>query len=80
MKRALGLHSSGGSGDMQRLSSFKSKKNPTITDVLRAQMRISEQSETRIRKALSRATAGQVLHCLKIKLFSILLQIFRCLD
>ncbi|XP_024384353.1 protein unc-13 homolog [Physcomitrium patens] len=59
MKRALGLHSSGGSGDMQRLSSFKSKKNPTITDVLRAQMRISEQSETRIRKALSRATAGQ---------------------
>jgi hypothetical protein len=59
MKRAFGLQSSGGSNEMQRSSSFKSKKN-TISDTLRVQMGISENSETRIRRALSRATAGQV--------------------
>lgn len=60
MKRAFGLQSSGGSNEILRSSSIKSKKNPTISDILRVQMRISEDSETRIRRALSRATAGQV--------------------
>lgn len=60
MKRAFGLQSSGGSTEILRSSSFKSKKNTTISDVLRAQMRISENSETRTRRALSRASAGQV--------------------
>lgn len=59
MKRAFGLQSSGGSSEIQRSSSFKPKKNPTISDVLRVQMRISDQSEMRIRKALTRATAVQ---------------------
>lgn len=68
MKRAFGLQSSGGSSEIQRSSSFKPKKNPTISDVLRVQMRISDQSEMRIRKALTRATAVQVSNCLKIKL------------
>lgn len=60
MKRAFGLQSSGGSSEIQRASSFKSKKNSSISDTLRVQMRISENSETRIRRALSRAIAGQV--------------------
>ncbi|KAG0560384.1 hypothetical protein M758_10G172500 [Ceratodon purpureus] len=59
MKRAFGLQSSGGSSEIQRASSFKSKKNSSISDTLRVQMRISENSETRIRRALSRAIAGQ---------------------
>lgn len=67
MKRAFGLQSSGGLSEMQRSSSFKPKKNPPISDILRVQMRVSDQSETKIRKALTRATAGQVLYCLKIK-------------
>lgn len=66
MKRAFGLQSSGGSTEIQRSSSFKSKKNTTISDVLRVQMRISESSETRTRRALSRATAGQVYSSYKV--------------
>lgn len=60
MKSAFGLQSSGGSTEVQRSSSFKSKKPMTISDVFRVQMRISESSESRTRRALTRAIAGQV--------------------
>lgn len=59
MKSAFGLQSSGGSTEVQRSSSFKSKKPMTISDVFRVQMRISESSESRTRRALTRAIAGQ---------------------
>lgn len=82
MKRAFGLQSSGGSTEIQRSSSFKSKKSTTISDILRAQMRISENSETRTRRALSRATAGQVhLSSKKYQTqFNLLFQLRNCLD
>lgn len=59
MKKAFGLQSSG-SSEIQRSSSFKSKKAPTMAETLRVQMHISEHSDLRTRRALSRATASQV--------------------
>lgn len=59
MKKAFGLQSSG-SSEIQRSSSFKSKKAPTMAETLRVQMHISEHSDMRTRRALSRATPSQV--------------------
>lgn len=59
MKKAFGLQSSG-SSEMPRSPSFRSKKGPTVAEIIRVQMRISEHHDMRTRRALSRAAAGQV--------------------
>ena len=53
VKRALGLKTSSSKG---------SKRAGTTGELVRMQMRISEQSDTRIRRALLRIAAGQVLN------------------
>lgn len=51
VKKALGL----------KTSSLKNKRPVTTGEVVRLQMRISEQSDSRIRRALLRIAAAQVL-------------------
>jgi len=52
VKKALGLKTSS--------SSLKNKRAVTTGELVRTQMRISEQSDTRIRRALLRIAAAQV--------------------
>lgn len=58
MKKALGLKSSKKSPS-QECNSPKPKKPVTTGDLMRVQMRISEQTDSRIRRALLRIAAGQ---------------------
>jgi hypothetical protein len=66
MKKALGLQGTTAATPTRELSqralSFKSnKKTPsTVTEIMKVQLRISDQSEVRTLRALSRAAAGQV--------------------
>jgi hypothetical protein len=66
MKKALGLQGTTAATTTRELSqralSFKSnKKTPsTVTEIMKVQLRISDQSEVRTLRALSRAAAGQV--------------------
>ncbi len=53
LKKALGLQSSG-------ISSLHGQKSRSTAEIIRDQMLISEQSDMRTRRALSRAAAGQV--------------------
>ncbi len=55
LKKALGLKSSGGSS-----SSSRGRKPYSTAEIIRDQMLISDQSDMRTRRALSRAVAGQV--------------------
>jgi hypothetical protein len=65
MKKALGLQGTTAATTTRELSqralSFKSnKKTPsTVTEIMKVQLRISDQSEVRTLRALSRAAAGQ---------------------
>eukprot|EP01018_Ginkgo_biloba_P030442 Gb_20494 [translate_table: standard] len=63
VKRALGLPSKKVPNKEIRpsssLSSLKPKKPPTIAEIMRQQLRISEQSDIRLRRALLRILSGQ---------------------
>lgn len=61
VKKALGMKSvkkRGGGGDS--VSQGRSKRAVTVGELVRVQMRISEQTDSRIRRALLRIAAGQV--------------------
>ena len=63
VKKALGLKSSPSSrrrtgGDSG--SQGKTKRSITVGEMMRVQMRVSEQTDSRIRRALLRVAAGQV--------------------
>nr|DAD44644.1 TPA_asm: hypothetical protein HUJ06_002873 [Nelumbo nucifera] len=58
VKKALGLRSSKKSPGKE--SPSKSKKPVTVGELMRVQMRVSEQMDTRIRRALLRIAAGQL--------------------
>lgn len=64
MKKALGLRSSSSSGIKRTEGSpgsgGKPKKPVTIGELMRIQMKVSENFDSRIRRALLRITAGQV--------------------
>lgn len=60
IKKALGLRSKKSSEKEQLAAPSNAKKPPTVVDVVKMQMGISDQTDTRIRRALSRTAAGQV--------------------
>ncbi|MCO5595056.1 hypothetical protein L7F22_049093 [Adiantum nelumboides] len=60
IKKALGLRSKKGSEKEQLAASSNSKKPQTVVDIVKMQMGVSDQTDTRIRRALSRTAAGQV--------------------
>ncbi|XP_077217884.1 elongation factor Ts (DUF810) [Tasmannia lanceolata] len=59
MKKALGLRSSKKSPSKDN-SPSKSKKPVTVGELMRVQMRVLEQTDSRIRRALLRIAAGQL--------------------
>ncbi|KAL2321318.1 hypothetical protein Fmac_030287 [Flemingia macrophylla] len=72
VKRALGLKTA---------SSRGSKRAATTGELVRVQMRISEQSDTRIRRALLRIAAGQLGRRMESVVLPLeLIQLFRSLD
>ncbi|KDP33727.1 hypothetical protein JCGZ_07298 [Jatropha curcas] len=64
VKKALGLRSgptkrrTGGAGDS--VNGGREKKTVTIGELVRVQMRVSEQTDSRIRRAMLRVAAGQL--------------------
>jgi hypothetical protein len=67
MKKALGLKSPGsgskkspGSGSSSGSGQGKARRALTVGELMRAQMRVSETVDSRIRRALLRIAAGQV--------------------
>lgn len=64
VKKALGLKSSSNSkrsnGDDSVGSQGRTKRSVTVGEMVRTQMRISEQTDSRIRRGLLRVAAGQV--------------------
>ncbi|KAG5087475.1 Protein unc-13 [Glycine soja] len=73
VKRALGLKTSSSRGS--------SKRAATTGELVRVQMRISEQSDTRIRRALLRIAAGQLGKRMESVVLPLeLIQLFRSLD
>lgn len=69
MKKALGLRSSSGSGlstgsgpGSPSPPPVKSKRPLTVGELMRAQMRVTENNDSRIRRALLRIAAGQVFY------------------
>lgn len=65
MKKALGLRSSSSSGlspgsGAGSPSPGKGKRPLTVGELMRAQMGVSENNDSRIRRALLRIAAGQV--------------------
>lgn len=65
MKKALGLRSSSGSGLSTGSAGspsppVKNKRPLTVGELMRAQMRVTENNDSRIRRALLRIAAGQV--------------------
>lgn len=60
IKKTLGLRSKRGAEKEQGGTPPKSKKELTGVDIVKIQMGISDQTDTRIRRALSRTAAGQV--------------------
>lgn len=57
VEKALGLKTS---SSKKKGSQVKSKRAVTTGELMRLQMRVSEQTDTRIRRALLRVAAGQV--------------------
>lgn len=66
VKKALGLKTSSSSASKRRggggesMSQGRVKKAVTVGELMRVQMRVSEQTDSRIRRALLRVAAGQV--------------------
>ncbi|KAA8521841.1 hypothetical protein F0562_012537 [Nyssa sinensis] len=64
VKKALGLRSSSNSGlkrnESSPSSAGKAKRPVTVGELMRVQMRVSETTDSRIRRALLRIAAGQV--------------------
>ncbi|KAJ9688334.1 hypothetical protein PVL29_014167 [Vitis rotundifolia] len=62
VKKALGLNSSSKRGAAKESSAAqaKSKKPVTVGELMRVQMRVSEQTDSRIRRGLLRIAAGQL--------------------
>lgn len=66
VKKALGLKTTptkrrgGGAGGGESVSQGRVKKAVTVGELMRVQMRVSEQTDSRIRRALLRVSAGQV--------------------
>lgn len=60
VKKALGLKTSSSKRKGESVSQVKSKRALTTGELMRLQMRVSEQTDTRIRRALLRIAAGQV--------------------
>ena len=62
MKKALGMNSSLKRGAAMESSAAqaKSKKSVTAGELMRVRMRVSEQTDSRIRRGLLRIAAGQV--------------------
>lgn len=64
VKKALGMKKRGGGGDVREGESSgqpdRVKKSVTVGELVRVQMRISEQIDSRIRRALLRIASGQV--------------------
>lgn len=67
MKKALGLKSSSGkkaSPGKESTPSKPARKPATVAELMRLQMGVSEQTDSRIRKGFLRIAAGQVIFCL----------------
>lgn len=66
MKKALGLRSSSSTGikrpEGSPGSGGKPKKPVTVGELMRVQMKVSENVDSRIRRALLRIAAGQVAY------------------
>jgi hypothetical protein len=60
VKKALGLKSSASLKRRGEESEGKSKRSVTVGEMMRVQMRVSEQTDSRIRRALLRVAAGQL--------------------
>lgn len=61
VKKALGMKKrSGGEGGESSGQTDRNKKSVTVGELVRVQMRISEQIDSRIRRALLRIASGQV--------------------
>ncbi|KAI7987285.1 hypothetical protein LOK49_LG13G02379 [Camellia lanceoleosa] len=60
MKKALGIQSSSNRSEGSPSSGWKTKKPVTVGELMRVQMRVSETTDSRIRRALLRIAAGQV--------------------
>ncbi|CAL5435578.1 unnamed protein product [Camellia sinensis] len=60
MKKALGIQSSSKRSEGSPSSGGKTKKPVTVGELMRVQMRVSETTDSRIRRALLRIAAGQV--------------------
>ncbi|XP_050124453.1 protein unc-13 homolog [Malus sylvestris] len=82
-KKALGMKSASGRrlGSGDSVSQGKSKWTGTVWELVRVQMKISEQTDTRVRRALLRVAAGQLgrrIECMVLPLE--LLQQFKSSD
>ncbi|KAM1201616.1 hypothetical protein ACFX2J_017689 [Malus domestica] len=82
-KKALGMKSASGRrlGGGDSVSQGKSKWTGTVWELVRVQMKISEQTDTRVRRALLRVAAGQLgrrIECMVLPLE--LLQQFKSSD
>ncbi|CAN6680976.1 unnamed protein product [Malus baccata var. baccata] len=82
-KKALGMKSASGRrlGGGDSLSQGKSKWTGTVWELVRVQMKVSEQTDTRVRRALLRVAAGQLgrrIECMVLPLE--LLQQFKSSD
>ncbi|XP_020417949.1 uncharacterized protein LOC18793656 [Prunus persica] len=85
VKKALGLKQTASSrrrlGDGDSVSQGKTKRSGTVWELMRFQMRVSEQTDTRVRRALLRVAAGQLgkrIECMVLPLE--LLQQFKSSD
>ncbi|KAM1046947.1 hypothetical protein TB2_025905 [Malus domestica] len=83
VKKALGLKSSSGRrlGGGDSVSLGRSKRTGTVWELVRVQMKVSEQTDTRVRRALLRVAAGQLgrrIECMVLPLE--LLQQFKSSD
>ncbi|KAI5320368.1 hypothetical protein L3X38_040076 [Prunus dulcis] len=85
VKKALGLKQTASSrrrlGDGDSLSQGKTRRSGTVWELMRVQMRVSEQTDTRVRRALLRVAAGQLgkrIECMVLPLE--LLQQFKSSD
>ncbi|RXH74612.1 hypothetical protein DVH24_029333 [Malus domestica] len=82
-KKALGMKSASGRrlGGGDSVSQGKSKWTGTVWELVRVQMKVSEQTDTRVRRALLRVAAGQLgrrIECMVLPLE--LLQQFKSSD
>ncbi|KAI4350812.1 hypothetical protein L6164_005226 [Bauhinia variegata] len=83
VKKALGLKtpSSKRKGGGDSANQVKTKRGVTTGELMRVQMLVSEQTDTRIRRALLRVAAGQLGRRVESMVLPLeLIQQFRCLD